>query len=381
MNIAQIKLDNGITRVIHSYPFFAPGILKLQPMESNEVKTIGTDGVKLVYNPGYIMERTPEEIGYLILHEWYHVMLLHHTRRGERDHSKWNRAGDYEINNLLKDLPRVTMPKGVLYDPKFDGMTIEAIYDRLEDDPESESREKSKGQSAMGEVFDHPGDGNGLTEEQRQEAEQDVRNSVFAGIGMAKEQGDLPNHLKRVIDDLFEPKINWRAELAAFVQFTAKDDYTYRKPNLRLSHTGFMFPSLHSENIPALVFVGDTSGSISQKEIKEYSADLVSAFDSVPISGLYAIWCDSNIESVQVFERGDDIKLEPAGGGGTDFRPPFNYVEQEGIDTAALIYLTDGYCSRFAPEPDYPVLWCIYGGNKGFTPPYGRVIHVDFESN
>lgn len=377
---AQVKIDNAITRTIHRYPFYAPGILKLQPIEAPDLDTAGTDGLKLAYNPEFINKLQPEELVYLTLHEWYHIMLLHHTRRGERDPKLWNRAGDYEINSMLKDLPKIAMLKGVLYDPKFDGMTIEQIYDRLEDDPPSEEKEKSRGQAAFGDVFDHPGDnGQGLTEEQRQEAEQDVKNSLMAGVSMAKEQGDIPNHLKRVVDDLFEPKINWRAELAAFVQYTAKDDYTYKRPNLRLAHTGFVFPSLHSENIPAIVFAGDTSGSISSKEIQEYSADLVSAFDSVPISRLYAIWCDSSIESIQVFEKGDTIALDPKGGGGTDFRPPFEYVESEGIDAAALIYLTDGYCSRFAPEPDYPVLWCIYGGNKHFQPPYGRVINVEFE--
>ena len=55
------------------------------------------------------------------------------------------------------------------------------------------------------------------------------------------------------------------------------------------------------------------------------------------------------------------IVLCPKGGGGTDFRQVFQWVEQQGISPECLIYLTDLECSRFPEEPFYPVLWARIG--------------------
>jgi len=69
------------------------------------------------------------------------------------------------------------------------------------------------------------------------------------------------------------------------------------------------------------------------------------------------------------------IKLNPVGGGGTDFRPPFEYLESEDIIPAAAIYLTDGECYSFPEEPDYPVMWII-DNKRTADPPFGEVIRI-----
>ena len=65
------------------------------------------------------------------------------------------------------------------------------------------------------------------------------------------------------------------------------------------------------------------------------------------------------------------------GGGGTDFRPGFEYMEKHGIETDLIIYFTDGYCNSFPDnEPDAIVIWAIYNGVKDFKPPFGDVLHI-----
>jgi predicted metal-dependent peptidase len=49
--------------------------------------------------------------------------------------------------------------------------------------------------------------------------------------------------------------------------------------------------------------------------------------------------------------------LKALGGGGTDFAPVFKHVEEQGIEAACLVYLTDMYGSFPKSAPDYPVLW------------------------
>ena len=52
--------------------------------------------------------------------------------------------------------------------------------------------------------------------------------------------------------------------------------------------------------------------------------------------------------------------VRAAGHGGTDFRPPFEYVaEHPDIEPSYLIYITDGYGPAPERPPRYPVLWLL----------------------
>lgn len=377
----MINMEYAITRVITKFPFFAPGILKLKLAEdkTEKIPTICTNGRDLRVNTDFFKTLKAKEQNFAILHEWAHIMFFHVTRKGSRDHKKWNIACDFEANTWLKTIPGIEMIQGALFEKQFEKLSAEQIYDRLPDDPES-LEQLAKRQ--FGDVEPFPGtetpSGQPNTPE-IVEAEANIKQEIQAGIQMAKLFGKLPDSVARILGAMAEPKVDWKSEIIAFIQQTAKEDYTFKRPNRRFIGSGFTLPTLHSEQLGILVFSGDTSGSVSEKEIKEYTADMIYAFNTLNFKELLVIWCDSEIprKGIQSFQKGDDINLKPVGGGGTDFRPPFKYVEKLDEEIAGMIYLTDGYCSRFASEPDYPVLWLIYGGNKDFTPPYGRVININ----
>jgi predicted metal-dependent peptidase len=375
------KIDYSITRLVTQYPFFAPIGLKLRVSENMTIPTIRTNGVDLEYSPIFIESLTLKQTMFVILHEWYHVIRLHHTRRNDRNPKRWNIAADYEINADLKALHGIEEIPGMLYDARYLDMPVEAIYSHLDDQQDQDDQQQQSGQ--IGEVTDHPALGQQQGQDQqdktRNEIEQQVKNDIVTGMQLAKMRGQLPAQIERLLGKLVEPQIDWRSALVDFIQTKAKNDYSFARPNTRFAHTGFYLPSLYSEQLPALVFACDTSGSIDEEALREYSTDLINAFESVNISQLFVIWCDSTVNSVQVFEKGDTLDLKPEGGGGTSFRPPFEYVYKNGIEPAGLIYLTDGYCHRFPAEPDYPVLWCVYGKNDGFNPPFGRVLKVNFK--
>ncbi len=82
------------------------------------------------------------------------------------------------------------------------------------------------------------------------------------------------------------------------------------------------------------------------------------------------IYCDSRIAHIDEFGPGDDLQFAAHGGGGTDFRPPFEWLEENQIVPRALVYLTDGYGPFPEQEPNFPTLWCI--NNHDVTPPHGE---------
>ena len=90
---------------------------------------------------------------------------------------------------------------------------------------------------------------------------------------------------------------------------------------------------------------------------------------------LTVIQCDCEIQDVTKYDVFNPItspEWKTYGHGGTDFRPPFEYVaEHPDIEPSCLIYITDG-CGP-APEraPCFPVLWLLTA--DGSNPaPWGR---------
>ena len=60
---------------------------------------------------------------------------------------------------------------------------------------------------------------------------------------------------------------------------------------------------------------------------------------------------------VQEFRPSEQVQLEPKGGGGTGFRPVFEWVGKNDIAPTCLIYLIDLCCDSYPETPEYPVRW------------------------
>nr|MBL0700358.1 hypothetical protein [Desulfobacterales bacterium] len=134
-------------------------------------------------------------------------------------------------------------------------------------------------------------------------------------------------------------------------------------------------PSLRSDDLPEVVIAVDTSGSISQVELDQFAAELSAILEFCAMT-VHLLYCDMRVIRAETFQRQDlPISIAPGGGGGTDFRPAFEWVEQQNISPRCLIYLTDLECTRFPEEPFYPVLWARIG-SAGKQPPFGDVIDI-----
>ena len=148
--------------------------------------------------------------------------------------------------------------------------------------------------------------------------------------------------------------------------------------------SGLYLPGLHGAEIPEIAIAIDTSGSVDNEALSQFASELSDILASYPMN-ITVIYCDSDIQGVDHFGRDDlPIELAPCGFGGTDFRPPFEWIENEmPIQQKALVYFTDLECDRFPEEPDYPVLWLVYGESvyreKYYSEkaPFGETIQLD----
>ena len=82
------------------------------------------------------------------------------------------------------------------------------------------------------------------------------------------------------------------------------------------------------------------------------------------------------VQKVDTWQPADGrFVLDPVGGGGTDHRCIFDWLDRAGLSPACVVCLTD-LDTRFPyTSPAVPVLWAVVGNNPA-APPFGRRVIV-----
>lgn len=360
------KLVRARTALILDHPFFGQLALRLKLVEDSAVATLCVDGKEIRYNPDFVAGLSPSLTRSALVHEVGHCVFEHIGRRNGRDPRKWNHAGDYVINAMIKD-SGFEIGTNWLYNPAYANMTTDEIYSLL---PEDDGKDNKPGPGEPGGSLDECTDGNPGS------ADTDATDWKIAAIqaaATAKAMGKLPASMARFIDELTAPKVDWRDILRRFITEISKNDYTWMRPNKRFASQGITLPTLHSESMGHVVVAIDTSGSISQDMLNAFGAEIKAIVASTRPVKTTVIYCDSAVNHVDEFEANDEMHFDMHGGGGTDFRPPFDYLQERGETPVCFIYLTDMY-GLFPDDPGYPVLWCATTDVVG---PIGDTVRIE----
>lgn len=193
--------------------------------------------------------------------------------------------------------------------------------------------------------------------------------------------GNVPLCAERIIEKFTNPVLDWRTILNDFVQEEICD-YSFAPPDKRMQDCEFFLPDFNEKDnkIENILFMVDTSGSMSDEQITECYSEIYGAitqFDG-KLAGKLGFFDGVVVDPVP-FENEEELKIiRPVGGGGTNFHIIFDYVEREMSDQlpVSIVILTDGY----APFPEessamgIPVLWII--NNDNATPPWGKIARI-----
>lgn len=351
-------------KVVLSHPFFAVLLLNTPLVLSTEIDTAGVDGELLLMNEQFFMSLNEQERIGLLLHEMMHLALSHPFRMGSREAQRWNVACDYVINQHLVS-GGVVLPPGALLDTKYDGMSAEQVYPLLP--PTLTDSQKSAG--GRGKVSKPKG-----SPQQMEAAEQKLKQTVAQAVAAGQAAGKLPDSMKRAVDDMLEPVVPWKQVLQRFLTEMIPSEPKWATPSRRFVSRGIYLPGTSKEPAAKSIVVGvDTSGSIGQKELDEFAAEISAIHKLIAPLRLHVIYCDAKVQHVDTFTKADDVTMAIHGGGGTEFAPVFEYVDDNGLNPQALVYLTDLY-GPIPPAVPYPTLWVVYGNND--RAPWGETIHV-----
>jgi predicted metal-dependent peptidase len=379
------KLAKAKALLILDHPFFAALLLPMPMIEDTNCPTMATNGKVIRFNPQFIEDHTLNELIFALAHETMHIVLEHVFRLSGKDHSLWNQATDYCINDLLVNDKVGSISPNWLFNPKLvtdGGGTADGVYKLLKAKPPQPKGKKgqsgtpgSGGQHAMDELEAPSSD---PAEVSQVQAETKVR--VIQARNAAKIAGKLSAGLERLVSNATRTRTDWRTVLRRFLTERAKNDYSFAKPKRRFLAEDFYLPSLVGEKIGAISIGVDCSGSVDERMLGIMGREIKGILEDVNPPSVDVYYFDSKVLRTESFtpENYADFKLKAVGGGGTAFSPVFKKINKL-ESPVAVIMLTDLQCSDYGPTPDYPVLWAGIDASQTDIDevPFGETIYVD----
>ncbi|MDA8362226.1 MAG: VWA-like domain-containing protein [Gammaproteobacteria bacterium] len=405
----ETKLAAARTRLILDKPFLGSLVLRLPLVAADPAwcDTTATDARAFYYNRDYIGVLSLEQTQFVLAHEALHCALSHFVRRQHRVRRRWDLACDYAVNPMLV-ADGLTPPPGVLLLDSFEGMTAEEIYPCIQENDnqepldqhlydESDSRDDGSGGSQhdqdRGErqpEGSQPGNRDSgaasegrhagaampapLTEGEREAMSVQWRQRLAGAAQQAMQAGKLTASMARMVDQLLQPRLPWRMMLARYMSASARDDYSFMRPSRR--EGAAILPSLRSTQVE-LAIVLDTSGSIGDKEMHEFLAE-VNALKGQLRARVTLLGCDDKLseDGPWRYEPWEELTLPESlsGGGGTSFIPPFAWLKAQDRQPDLVLYFTDAEGEFPRDVPVFPVIWLV----KGKAPvPWGQRVQLN----
>ena len=370
MKALERRLSKAKTMLVLDTPFIGSIALNLPFSFKEDLNppTAATNGKEVFFHPKFVEGLTDKQLIFLIAHEVFHPMFNHCTRRGSRDPFLWNVAADYVINRVLIEdgigevIPNLLDDKA-MHD-KFDGIT-DRIYNHLYD--EQQKNGKGPG-NPLDNCTDSPG---GVDAANELEGEWKIR--VKQAAQAAKMAGKLSAGMARIANQLGEPRVAWQDVLHRFFSKVRTDERTWARPSRRFITQGLFRPSVSGEAMGEICVAIDCSGSIGERELNEFAVECKAIQEDTNPLKIHVVYFDSKVCHYDEFDRDNEIRIAPHGGGGTAFSPIFKFIAEKSIEPVACVVLTDLYCDDFGNEPDYPVLWVTNASDKA---PWGQVVKM-----
>lgn len=401
------KLTYARVKLLLEHPWFGQVALGLKLTEGGDwCNTAATDGRHLFYNRQFILDLTPAQVMFLVGHEIMHACYEHIGRRGHREPDLWNMAVDYIVNYTLKHSGVGEMPPGGLYDDAYtDELYGEELYEillknqckvlmpldqhlNLEEPGEGEG----EGSGGSGEMVEVTVTGqNGPPKLSKQDIE-DIRNELRSAMIQAAQQagaGKVPLGIRRLIDELTEPKMDWRALLDAHIRSSVKDDYTFARLSRRthamtaLGGRRYIMPGQNFLDTVDIAITIDASGSLTNEMLRDLLSEVKGIMETFRDFKIKLWSFDTQVynyveigaENINEFDT-----WEPGGGGGTLFECNWAFMKEHEIDPTRLIMFTDGYPNGTWGDPDYCDTLFIVHGPRSITAPFGLTAHYDAEA-
>ena len=392
---------------------------------TTDIPRIGTDGLKIAYEPHYLADlyrENPMLVNRVYLHMVFHCIFRHLFRPCPEDRELWNLSCDMAVEALIDGMHHRSIRMGVhpfrraVYDElrkTLKVLTAEGIYRELKKaDYRPEQRARMVQEFC---IDDHtywpappaeegpkpPSPLMAKLKKRWKDVSDRMQTELSIGREAGTEDGDLSDEL--AVEN--RERYDYRTFLKKFAVLKEEMqidpdsfDYVFYSYGLRMyGNMPLIEPQEWKEThkIEEFVIVIDTSMSCSGDLVRKFLeetyhilAETESFFRKVHIRILQ---CDDAVRADQLITTGEELKqymdhLQLYGDGGTDFRPAFTYVQQlidqgEFKNLKGLLYFTDGKGTFPRKRPPYDAAFILFREDykEVSVPPWAIRLMLDEE--
>lgn len=392
---------------------------------TTDIPRIGTDGLKIAYEPHYLADlyrENPMLVNRVYLHMVFHCIFRHLFRPCPEDRELWNLSCDMAVEALIDGMHHRSIRMGVhpfrraVYDElrkTLKVLTAEGIYRELKKaDYRPEQRARMVQEFC---IDDHtywpaPPEEEGPKPPSPLMAKlkkhwKDVSDRMQTELSIGREAGTENGDLSDELAVENRERYDYRTFLKKFAVLKEEMqidpdsfDYVFYSYGLRMyGNMPLIEPQEWKEThkIEEFVIVIDTSMSCSGDLVRKFLeetyhilAETESFFRKVHIRILQ---CDDAVRADQLITTGEELKqymdhLQLYGDGGTDFRPAFTYVQQlidqgEFKNLKGLLYFTDGKGTFPRKRPPYDAAFILFREDykEVSVPPWAIRLMLDEE--
>lgn len=392
---------------------------------TTDIPRIGTDGLKIAYEPHYLADlyrENPMLVNRVYLHMVFHCIFRHLFRPCPEDRELWNLSCDMAVEALIDGMHHRSIRMGVhpfrraVYDElrkTLKVLTAEGIYRELKKaDYRPEQRARMVQEFC---IDDHtywpaPPEEEGPKPPSPLMAKlkkhwKDVSDRMQTELSIGREAGTEDGDLSDELAVENRERYDYRTFLKKFAVLKEEMqidpdsfDYVFYSYGLRMyGNMPLIEPQEWKEThkIEEFVIVIDTSMSCSGDLVRKFLeetyhilAETESFFRKVHIRILQ---CDDAVRADQLITTGEELKqymdhLQLYGDEGTDFRPAFTYVQQlidqgEFKNLKGLLYFTDGKGTFPRKRPPYDAAFILFREDykEVSVPPWAIRLMLDEE--
>lgn len=348
---AADNLRKAKVQLVIQHPFFASIILKRTIDIRDDVPTAYvTPTGKIVMGTAFLAKQTVQQTMGLLAHETMHYAMMHHMRVGWRKPRVANRYMDFVINDILK-AAGMELPEGGAFQDGAREYAWEQLYKEDEDEG--------------GEGPYTPGHGNddlsaeGINDVTSEQIEQ-VKQELSQALSVAKNKGNIPAGMERLINDIINPRTPWFHLLERYMTQLIRSGQSWRRPNKRFAcHDIYMPTHDKTPHMGTIVVVSDESGSVGDKERQHFAGHFNKILETCRPDKVILLHVDTEVHKAEEFAAEDyPIVFKTYAHGGTHMPVAFDWVAKEGIEPDCMVFLTDGE-TDYGDAQDYPVIWLI----------------------
>ena len=235
--------------------------------------------------------------------------------------------------------------------------------------------------------MDSPGctdddDGAGQAPTDASAEEQAWDEAMHQALSLAKAQGKAPGDVEETIRDAHRSTLDWRSLLRRYMTDAAAETIPGACPTGASSTQASIFPRSarrgwarsRSSSTPPVRSTSDALAAF-WSEVREVAAE-------IEPERIVVLQVDAAVQDEQEYAPGElPERIVVKGRWGTDFRPGFARLAEQGIRPAVCLYFTDMDCDRYPEsEPNFSVVWVDWSTGPGSSmqpPPWGEHVRIN----